>query len=72
MGSMFNTCSNLVTIYVSNDWSTTLVTSGNSMFSSCTKLVGGNGTVFDSSNVTHTYARIDTAETPGYLTLKEN
>ena len=72
MGRMFYVCSNLVTIYVSNNWSTASVTSGTDVFYGCTKLVGGNGTTFNSSNTDHTYARIDTAETPGYLTLKEN
>ena len=40
------------------------------MFYNCSKLVGGNGTVYDSSNTDATYARIDTAENPGYLTKK--
>ena len=35
-------------------------------------LVGGNGTVYNDSYLGHPYAVIDTAETPGYLTLKEN
>ncbi|MBQ4535969.1 MAG: BspA family leucine-rich repeat surface protein [Clostridia bacterium] len=58
------------TIYVSEIWSTASVTSSNGMFENCTSLVGGNGTTYNSSNVTHTYARIDTASTPGYFTLK--
>lgn len=36
------------------------------MFAGCSKLVGGAGTKVSSTN--HTNARIDTAETPGYLT----
>ena len=72
MRGMFFECSNLVTIYVSNDWTTSAVTSGENMFGNCSKLVGGNGTAYSSANQTHTYAVIDTAETPGYLTLKEN
>ena len=51
-------------------WSTEKVTSSTSMFNNCSKLVGGNGTVYDSSNTDATYARIDTAENPGYLTKK--
>ena len=70
MRSMFYHCSNLVTVYVSNDWSTAAVTVSDSMFYSSTKLVGGNGTIYKYSNTGHTYAVIDTAETPGYLTLK--
>ena len=37
-------------------------------FYNCRSLVGGNGTVWSSSNVSYTYMRIDTASTPGYLT----
>lgn len=40
------------------------------MFTSATKLVGGNGTKFNSSYEDATYARIDKEGEPGYFTLK--
>ena len=77
MDEMCYNCNKLVTIYVTEydsttgkGWSTEKVTSSTSMFNNCSKLVGGNGTVYDSSNTDATYARIDTAENPGYLTKK--
>ena len=47
------------------------VTSSDYMFGSNASLVGGNGTKFNSSYVDKTYARIDTANTPGYFTAKQ-
>ena len=70
MGYMFNSCTNLTTIYVSNKFDTSLVTSSYNMFTSNNKLVGGNGTAYNSSYRDKTYARIDTPSTPGYFTLK--
>lgn len=72
MASMFKNCKNLKTIYVSDLWNTSKVTSSTSMFTDCTALVGGNGTVYSSSYTDKAYARIDTAETPGYLTASAN
>ena len=40
------------------------------MFSSCGSLVGGNGTGYDSKYTDSEYARVDTEEQKGYLTLK--
>jgi hypothetical protein len=42
------------------------------MFDNSTKLVGGSGTVYNSSNVDKTYARIDDPDNgnPGYFTYK--
>ena len=70
MGWMFNKCSNLRTVYVGNGWSTAGVTSSNNMFSDCTRLVGGQGTTWSSSNPTDkTYAHIDGGTSnPGYFT----
>ena len=75
MANMFDSCRSLTTIYVTEydsttgkGWTTEKVTNSSMMFSYCYKLVGGNGTVYDSSNTDATYARIDTAENPGYLT----
>ena len=68
MSYMFYNCSNLTKIYVSTLWSTDAVTSSGTMFYGCTKLVGGNGTRYNSKKTNKEYARIDAAETPGYLT----
>ena len=68
---MFQNCTNLKTIYASQDWDTSNVTSSSDMFKGCTSLVGGNGTVFDSTKTDKTMAVIDTPSTPGYLTLKQ-
>ena len=38
------------------------------MFYNCTRLTGGNGTVYDSEKTDKTYARIDEVGQPGYLT----
>lgn len=67
---MFENCSALETIYVGDGWDMSKVTSSGSMFSNCSELVGGNGTVYNSSKRDASYARVDTPETPGYLTYK--
>ena len=74
---MFNECRALETIYVSEynsttgkGWTTSAVTSSSYMFSGCNKIVGSNGTTYDSSKTDATYARIDKTDTPGYLTGK--
>ena len=80
MIEMFGGCSNLKTIYVSeydeaNDtgWTTKTVTSSANMFTNCSKIVGGNGTIFNSNYIDATYARIDKSGNPGYLTnIKES
>ena len=64
---MFTNCSILTTIYCNDTWSPS---SSSSMFSGCTKLVGGNGTAYNSSNVTATYAHPDVEGNPGYFTEK--
>ena len=76
MSSMFQGCSSLVTIYVGSSWDINNVTDTNLMFRDCYKLVGGNGTVYDSSKTDKTYACIDGSSDAdgnvlkGYLTLK--
>ena len=58
-------------IYVSDKFVTDKVTSSSNMFNLSTKLVGGAGTVYNSSNVDKTYARVDGGtSSPGYFTLK--
>ena len=77
MNSMFGNCSSLTSIYVSEynettgkGWTTKNVTDSDEMFTRATKLVGGNGTKFNSSYIDATYARIDKEGEPGYFTLK--
>ena len=69
---MFANDSNLTTIYVGNDWNISNASSTDYMFASCTSLVGGNGTAYDSTKTDKTMAVIDTPSTPGYLTLKQS
>ena len=58
-----------VTLDVTN-WDVSNVTDSYNMFYNCTKLVGGAGTVYNSSYTDKTYARIDGGTSnPGYLTL---
>ena len=69
----FSGCTSLTTIFVSNLWNFTHVSSlyGFSVFSDCTSLVGGNGTAYNSSYTESNYARIDGKNgLPGCLTLK--
>ena len=71
MVSTFQNCSNIQTIYVSSLWSTAKlsnVSNSLNMFTGCSSIVGGNGTVYDSTVTNKTYACIDTASTPGYFT----
>ena len=71
MKQMFNSAKNLKTIYVSDKFLTTAVTNSTDMFTGCTNLVGGKGTVYDANNVDKTYARIDGGtSSPGYFTEK--
>ena len=67
MGHMFSVCRKLQKIYVS-DWNIDEVTTSYDMFTSDVNIVGGNGTTYNSNYTDVTYARIDTAETPGYFT----
>ena len=70
--------SKLTTIIVSGDFAFPLMNRSNdspNMFKDCTALVGGNGTTYTSlysvnawDATNYTYARIDTPNTPGYLT----
>lgn len=67
----FYNCSNLTTIYAPTgcDMSDTAVNSY--CFSQCSKLKGGNGTAYSSSNVTAAMARIDgLGGQSGYFTAK--
>ncbi|MBP0971029.1 MAG: BspA family leucine-rich repeat surface protein [Oscillospiraceae bacterium] len=71
---MLYSCSGLEKITVSELWDTTDLANTNAMegmFYGCDKLVGGNGTAYDSNHYNGEYARIDTAEKPGYFTASE-
>ena len=71
MSYMFNALINLKTIYASDRFVTTSVTNSDNMFLYCTSLVGGQGTIYDSTKVDKTYARIDGGKSsPGYFTSK--
>lgn len=68
LNSAFGGCTSLKTIYASKNWYTT----GDSakMFGNCSKLVGGNGTIWDGNHITAEYAIVDSGEhSPGYFTL---
>ena len=70
--SMFAGCGQLHTVYVGDGWDLSGVTSSGGMFSGCGKLVGGNGTTTAGKATDKTFACVDTPETPGFLTYKEN
>ena len=71
MYAMFRNSNNLKTIYASNRFNTSKVTSSSDMFNGCISLIGGQGTTFDSTKVDKTYARIDGGTSnPGYFTSK--
>ncbi len=69
--SAFADCTALEKILVSDKWSMEKAESSYMMFYNCIKLTGGCGTVFDASHDNGEYARIDTADTPGYFTAKD-
>ncbi|MBR1536310.1 MAG: BspA family leucine-rich repeat surface protein, partial [Treponema sp.] len=71
MKDMFSFCEGLTTIYATDKFVTTSVTSGGYCFYNCSKLRGGAGTTYDSSRMSADYARIDGGtDAPGYFTLK--
>lgn len=67
----FFSYSSLTTIYADSTWALpSSGISGSQCFCSCsTSPAGGNGTVWASSKTEYTYFRIDTASTPGYITV---
>ena len=68
MTSMFQGCSDLVTIFVGPEWNTDAVTYDDLMFYGCSNIRGINGTTYDSSKMDKTYARIDEGgENKGYM-----
>ena len=69
MSMMFQTCLNLKTIYVGRGWTTSAVTSSDNMFYDSRRIVGGQGTTYNSNHIDKTYAHIDGGTSnPGYFT----
>ena len=68
MDGMFLNDDKLKTIYVSGRFRTNKVTSSVSMFYNATGIVGWNGTMYNSSFLDKTYARIDKSWVPWYFT----
>ena len=71
MSSLFEDCNNLKTIIVSPDWDASYAHGSRDVFRGCDNLVGGNGTAYDPQHKDVDYARIDTPDEPGYLTLAQ-
>ena len=68
-GWMFSGCTNLETIYAATGTNWNAITSSSYMFQNCSKLVGGNGTPFNSAYLDKARARIDGLDgQPGYFT----
>lgn len=68
---MFTYSTNLKTIYASDKFNINGSADADAIFSNCTSLVGGAGTVYDSTKIDKTYARIDGGSSnPGYFTKK--
>ena len=80
IGGMFNNCPRLTTIYADKDFSQASIISYADMFRGCVNLVGGEGTAYDSNNVTMDYAKVDGSydklgyftATPWTVTLNSN
>lgn len=72
ISDMFRNCRSLISIYVDDQW--TLQTDGSlvsdMMFSNCSALTGGNGTMFDEQHTNSEYARVDAQGVPGYFRIK--
>ena len=69
---MFIECRKLRYIYTSSSWSV-VNSSYEPMFTFCSKLVGGNGTIYEggaySASISNKYAKIDGGSySPGYFT----
>lgn len=69
---MFYYCRDLTKILINNKWSVYFEAGSEDMFYGCEKLVGGQGTVYDSEHTDGVYARADNPDIgkPGYLTIK--
>lgn len=65
---MFYGCHELKRISVTKLWNVSEVKNSNSMFEGCTKLTGGNGTLYSAKHTDCDYATIDSKNQPGYFT----
>ncbi len=66
--NMFQGCSVLTKIEAEGDFTTNKITSSSNMFYGCTRLVGGEGTQYNSNKVDKTYAHVDGGTSnPGYF-----
>ena len=67
----FSGCSRLTTILADASWAlpTSGITGSQCFYSCSASLVGGSGTAWASNKTAYTYFRIDTASTPGYITV---
>lgn len=77
IGHMFNNCSKLKTVYVSEYWDNANFITQNSdwgqknVFSGCNSLVGGEGTTYKTNTNLNSYAKVDGGkDDPGYFTYK--
>ena len=81
--NMFKDCAKLETIFAKNpddidstekcfcylkNNSKSTISGGAGMFTGCTSLVGGNGTVYNANKLDATFAVVDTTDHPGYFT----
>ena len=68
--AMFGYCVNLENIYASDKFKLSSTCTSEDMFFAADKLIGENGTTYDSENEDGTYARIDAGDdAPGYFKL---
>lgn len=68
VSSMFEGCTGLSAIYVSDTWSIGTAVADYDMFYDCISLTGGAGTGYSAEHTGSDYANIDTEDDPGYLT----
>lgn len=71
---MFTNCPALKTICANSTWAlpSSGITGSQCFYGCSTSLVGGNGTVWANSKTTYAYFSIDTASTPGYITVQHS
>lgn len=68
-GDMFFECNQMTTIYAYDSFTVASGATTSAMFESLLRIVGGNGTTYDSTHDSDgAYARIDIAGAPGYFT----
>ena len=71
MSDMFDLCGNLKVIYATNNFTTNALTLISTMFYNDYKLVGGQGTKYNSSQLSSIYAHLDEGEeNPGYFSTR--